>query len=76
MGSMRQLVQADKKKEAQDLGLTAVQINPKEPGLYTALGELSILSGRKDRATEYFRKALRIDPNFEEARTLLKSLKK
>jgi Tfp pilus assembly protein PilF len=51
-------------------------MNPNEPGLYTVLGELSILHGRKDAAAEYFRKALRIDPNFEEARARLKSLEK
>jgi CubicO group peptidase (beta-lactamase class C family) len=39
IASMRQLVQTDKKKEAQALGLTAVELNPKEPNLYTALGE-------------------------------------
>jgi len=75
-GSMRQLFLADKKKEAFDLGLIAVEINPKEPSLYTALGELSSLDGRKDKASEYFRKALRIDPNFEEANRRLKSLEK
>ena len=76
MGSIRRLVQANKKREALDLGLTAVEMNPNEPGLYTVLGELSILNGRKDAAAEYFRKALRIDPDFEEAKARLKSLEK
>jgi len=76
VASMKQLVGADKKKEAQALGLTAVEINPKEPSLYTALGELSILSGDKGKAAEYLKKALQIDPNFEEAKTRLKSLEK
>jgi len=76
MDSMKRLVQANKKKEAQDLGLTAMQINPKEPSIYTALGELCVLSGRKEEAAGYFRRALRIDPNFEEARARLKSLEK
>jgi tetratricopeptide (TPR) repeat protein len=73
---MRRLVQADKRKEAKDLGLIGVNINPKEPGLYFALGELSVLNGATDAAVDYFRKALRIDPNFEEARARLKSLEK
>jgi len=76
IASMRQLVQADKKKEAQALGLTAVELNPKEPSLYTALGEISILAGEKGKAAEYLKRALQIDPNFEEARTRLKSLEK
>jgi tetratricopeptide (TPR) repeat protein len=76
IASMRQLVEADKKKEAQALGLTAVELNPKEPSLYTALGELSILAGEKAKAVEYLKRALQIDPKFEEARTRLKSLEK
>jgi CubicO group peptidase (beta-lactamase class C family) len=76
IASMRQLVETDKKNEAQALGLTAVELNPKEPSLYTALGELSILAGDKAKAVEYLKRALQIDPKFEEARTRLKSLEK
>jgi tetratricopeptide (TPR) repeat protein len=76
VASMKQLVGADKKKEAQALGLTAVELNPKEPSLYTALGELSILSGEKHKAAEYLKRALQIDPKNEEAKTRLKSLEK
>jgi len=74
--SMRQLAGADKNTEAQVLGLTAVELNPKEPSLYTALGEVSILAGEKGKAAGYLKKALQIDPNFEEAKTRLKSLEK
>jgi tetratricopeptide (TPR) repeat protein len=73
---MRQLAGADKKKEAQALGLIAVELNPKEPSLYTALGEISFLAGEKGKAAEYLKKALQIDPDFEEAKTRLKSLEK
>jgi CubicO group peptidase (beta-lactamase class C family) len=76
IASMRQLAGVDKKKEAQALGLIAVEINPKEPSLYTALGELSILAGEKGKAAEYLKKALQIDPKYEEAKTRLKSLEK
>jgi len=76
IASMRQLVEAEKRKEAQALGLTAVELNPKEPSLYTALGEISMLAGEKEKAAEYLKKALQIDPNFEEAKTRLKSLEK
>jgi CubicO group peptidase (beta-lactamase class C family) len=76
IASMRQLAGVDRKKEAQALGLIAVEINPKEPSLYTALGELSIQAGEKGKAAEYLKKALQIDPKFEEARTRLKSLEK
>jgi tetratricopeptide (TPR) repeat protein len=76
IASMKQLVRIDKKKEALDLGLIAVAVNPKEPILYISLGDLSMLSGRRDKAAEYFREALRIDPDFEDAKTRLKSLEK
>jgi tetratricopeptide (TPR) repeat protein len=76
IASMRQLAGADKKKEAQALGLIAVELNPKEPSLYSALGEISFLAGEKGKAAEYLKKALQIDPDFEEAKTRLKSLEK
>jgi len=76
IASMRQLFQADKKKEAEDLGLIAVDLSPKEPILHVALGDLLILGGRKDEAAEYYRRALRIDPNFADAKARLKSLQK
>jgi tetratricopeptide (TPR) repeat protein len=76
VGAMRQLFQADKKKEAEDLGLIALGLNPKEPILYVALGDLVILGGRKDEAAEYYRRALRIDPNFADAKARLKSMQK
>jgi tetratricopeptide (TPR) repeat protein len=76
VGAMRQLFQADKKKEAEGLGLIAVNLSPKEPILYVALGDLVILGGRKDEAAEYYRCALRIDPNFADAKARLKSLPK
>jgi len=76
IASMRRLAQANKMKEAEDLGLIAVELHPREPMLFTALGDLSILNGKKEAAAGYFRKALSIDPNFEEARARLKSLGK
>jgi tetratricopeptide (TPR) repeat protein len=76
IASMKQLVRAEKKKEAEDLGLVAIKVNPKEPILYVALGDLCLLDGRKDRAAEYFREALRIDPNFQDAKNRLRALEK
>ncbi len=76
ISSMRRLVEMDKRKEAQQLGLAAVGIHPREPGLYTALGELSILAGEKEKAAGFLKKALQIDPKYEEAGRRLKSLEK
>jgi len=74
--SMRRLVEANRLKEAEALGLMGAEFNPKDPDLPTALGELSLLMGQKDKAIEYLKKALKIDPNFEKAITRFKSIKK
>jgi len=76
IASMRRLVEANKLKEAEGLGLMGAEFNPKDPDLPTALGELSLRMGQKDKAVEYLKKALRIDPNFEKAITRLKAIKK
>ncbi len=74
--SMRRLVEANKLREAEVLGLMGAEFNPKDPDLPTALGELSLRMGRKEKAVEYLKKALKIDPGFEKAITRLKSIKK
>ena len=73
---MRWLVEAKKLREAEALGLLGAEFNPKDADLPTALGELSLRMGQKDKAVEFLRKALKIDPEFEPALTRLKSIKK
>ncbi len=74
--SMRRLVEVNMLGEAEALGLTGAEFNPKDPDLPTALGELSMRMGRKDKAVEYLKRALKNDPDFEKALTRLKSIKK
>jgi CubicO group peptidase (beta-lactamase class C family) len=74
--SMRRLVESNKLREAEALGLLGADFNPKDPDLPTALGELSLRMGQKDKAVEYLKRALKIDPKFEKAITRLKSIKK
>ena len=76
IASMRRLVEANKLDEAEAFGLMGAEFNPKDPDLPTALGELSLRMGQKDKAVEYLERALKIDPNFEKAITRLKSIKK
>ncbi|MGB7294799.1 MAG: serine hydrolase [Candidatus Aminicenantales bacterium] len=76
IASMRRLVEARKLREAEALGAMGAGLNPKDPNLPTALGELSLRMGQKDKAVEYLNRALRIDPEFEGAITRLKSIKK
>ena len=76
IASAGQLVQADKSKEAQALAFIAVEFYPKEAKLYVGLSDLSLREGQKGKAVEYLKKALKIDPNFEEAKTKLKAIEK
>jgi CubicO group peptidase (beta-lactamase class C family) len=70
------LVEANKFIEAEALGLLGAEFNPRDPDLPMALGELCLRMGQKDRAVEYLKKALKIEPSFEKALIRLKSIKK
>jgi CubicO group peptidase (beta-lactamase class C family) len=70
------LVQADKMREAQALANIAIEFYPKEAGLYVGMSNVSLLVGQKEKAVEYLKKALKINPNLEEAKTKLKALEK
>jgi CubicO group peptidase (beta-lactamase class C family) len=70
------LVGANRLKEAISLSSLAVEFYPREAALYVELANLSLLAGKRDQAVEYLRKALKIDPNLEEAKVRLKSMEK
>jgi CubicO group peptidase (beta-lactamase class C family) len=76
ISSAAQLVQANKLKEAQALVFIAVEFYPNEARLYVELSDLSVMTGPKEKAAEYLRKALKIDPNLEQAKTKLKAIEK
>jgi CubicO group peptidase (beta-lactamase class C family) len=76
IASMRRLVEANKLREAEAVGLMGAEFNPKDPDLPTALGELSMRMGQTEKAVKYLEQALKIDPDFEKALTRLKSIKK
>ena len=76
IAAMRRLVEAKMLEETEALGLMGAEFNPKDPDLPTALGELSMRMGQKDKAVEYLKRALKIDPDFEKALTRLKSINK
>jgi Flp pilus assembly protein TadD len=48
-----------------------LQIAPEDPKVYNLLGVLSKVSGRPDEAVKYLQTALRIDPNYTNAKTNL-----
>jgi CubicO group peptidase (beta-lactamase class C family) len=76
INSAGQLVQANKLTEAQALIFIAVEFYPNEPRLYVELSDLSLMTGQKEKAAEYLRKALKMDPNLEPAKTKLKAIEK
>ncbi len=74
--SAGQLAQANKLKEAQALGFMAIELYPKEARLYIGMSDLSLMAGQKEKAVEYLRRALKLDPNLEEAKAKLKAIEK
>jgi CubicO group peptidase (beta-lactamase class C family) len=76
INSADQLVQANKLTEAQALVFIAAEFYPNEPRLYVELSDLSLMTGQKEKAAEYLRKALKIDPNLEQAKMKLKAIEK
>ncbi len=70
------LARADKPKQALELGEIALEFYPKEARLYVELSDLCVTLGLKDKAADYLRKALQIDPKHESARIKLRALEK
>ncbi len=76
IASGRFLARAEKNKEALELGEIALTFYPKETRLYVELSDFCVTLGQKERAVDYLKKALQIDPQNENARTKLKALEK
>jgi CubicO group peptidase (beta-lactamase class C family) len=70
------LARADKIREAQALANIAIEFYPKEARFYVGMSTLCLRLGEKQKAVEYLKKALRINPNLEEAKQKLKDLEK
>jgi tetratricopeptide (TPR) repeat protein len=70
------LARANKPKEALELGEIALQFYPTETRLYVELSDLCVTLGEKDKAFDFLRKALQIDPKNENARKKLRALEK
>jgi len=50
---------------------TAVELYPKEANLYDSIGEFYLKKDQKEKAIEFYNKALQIDPNLESAKRAL-----
>lgn len=56
---------------------TAVELYPQEANIYDSLGEFYLKKGMKEKAIEFYKKALEINPNYpnaENAKAILKKL--
>jgi tetratricopeptide (TPR) repeat protein len=76
IASANMLVQAEKIGEAQALANIAIEFYPKEARLYVGMSNLSLLLGQKQKAVEYLKKALKINPNLEEAKEKLRAIER
>ncbi len=71
-----QLEQAMKIKEIFILADIALELYPQNAQLHKEVGDIYLKTGQKEKALNLYRKALQIDPNFEDARKALEKLEK
>ena len=71
-----QLARINRIDEALALGDLALEYHPKEAKLYVAFGDLCVYAGETEKAADCYKRALRIDKRFEEARSKLRALQK
>jgi Beta-lactamase class C and other penicillin binding proteins len=72
-----QLAGAGKAEAGMEVLKLAIEMHPKAANLYDTLGEFYMNKGEKQKAAEFYQKALEIDPkypNAENARAILKKL--
>jgi len=53
---------------------TAVELYPKDANLYDSIGEFYLKQDQKEKAIEFYNKALQIDPNLESAKRALEKI--
>jgi tetratricopeptide (TPR) repeat protein len=71
-----QLAGAGRPEEGIELLKLAVELHPREANLYDSIGEFYLNTGQKEKAVEYYRKALEVNPNFENAKRMLEKITK
>ena len=71
-----QLAGAGRPEEGIELLKLAAEMHPREANLYDSIGEFYLNTGQKEKAVEYYRKALEVNPNFENAKQMLEKITK
>lgn len=71
---INQLRTAKKMREALEASLIFIDFFPKDARLYLETGNTYALSGQREKAIEYYKKALAIDPNLAAAKSNLDKL--
>jgi len=73
---INQLRTAKKMREALEASLLFIDFFPKDARLYLETGNTYALSGQREKAIEYYKKALELDPNLATAKSNLEKLEK
>lgn len=74
LSSINQLRRAKKLKESLEMCFIFIDLFPKDARLYLEAGNSYAQSGQKEKAIEYYKKALAIDPNLAAAKSNLEKL--
>jgi CubicO group peptidase (beta-lactamase class C family) len=74
LSSINQLRRAKKLKESLEMCFIFIELFPKDARLYLEAGNSYAQSGQKEKAIEYYKKALAIDPNLAAAKSNLDKL--
>ena len=72
----RDLLNADKQGHLTDLAEIVTDLYADSPGITKGLGDMFYNLGQKDRALQYYKKALKLDPKLKDVRDKIKTLEK
>ncbi|MCX6576888.1 MAG: tetratricopeptide repeat protein, partial [Candidatus Aminicenantes bacterium] len=73
---INQMRRIKKMKEALEMCLIFMEYYPKDARLYLEAGNSYAMSGQREKAIEYYKKALELNPNLAAAKSNLEKLEK
>lgn len=63
-------------KQAIELFSLNTEMFPEDPNVWDSLGEAYLKNGDRDKALEYYKKALSVDPYFPSAQKMIREIEK